>query len=89
METSFENRCNILSELWLNYRDDKDFQDFVKYNDIALPLSFMISEGIIENPGELASSFVDETFDLLLKAVGQEDLGFETLDSLLKAAEEE
>lgn len=89
METSFENRCNILSELWLNYRDNKDFQDFVKYNDIALPLSFMISEGIIENPGELASSFVDETFDLLLKAVGQEDLGFETLDSLLKAAEEE
>jgi hypothetical protein len=89
METTFENKCNILSELWLNYRDNKDFQDFVKYNDIALPLSFMISEGIVENPGELGASFVDETFELLLKAVGQEDLGFETLDSLLKAAEEE
>ena len=88
MNTSFENKCSILSELWLNYRDDKDFQDFVKYNDIALPLSFIIAEGIVDNPGEMAESFVDETFSLLLKAVGIEDLGFETLDGILKKVEE-
>ena len=88
MNTNFENKCSILSELWLNYRDDKDFQDFVKYNDIALPLSFIIAEGIVDNPGEMAESFVDETFNLLLKAVGIEDLGFETLDGILKKVEE-
>jgi len=87
MNTSFENKCSILSELWLNYREEKDFQDFVKYNDIALPLSFIISEGIIDDPGEMAESFIDETFSLLLKAVGIEDLGFETLDGILKKVE--
>jgi len=88
MNTSFENKCSILSELWLNYREEKDFQDFVKYNDIALPLSFIIAEGIVDNPGEMAESFIDETFSLLLKAVGIEDLGFETLDGILKKVEE-
>ena len=88
MQTSFESKCSILSELWLNYREDRDFQDFVKYNDIALPLSFIIAEGIIDNPGEMAESFIDESFTLLLKAVGIEDLGFEALDDILKKVEE-
>jgi hypothetical protein len=83
METSFDNKCEILSELWLNYRDDKNFKDFVKYNDISLPLSFMIVESIIDKPGEMAESYIDESFNLLLKAVGTEDLGFETLDGML------
>lgn len=89
METSFENKCEILSELWLSYRDDDNFKDFVLYNDISLPLSFMISEGIVEKTGEMAESYIEETFSLLLTAVDLKDMGFETLDSLLKAAEEE
>lgn len=83
METSFDNKCEILSELWLNYRDDRNFKDFIKYNDISLPLSFMITESIIDKPGEMAESYIDESFNLLLKAVGTEDLGFETLDGML------
>jgi len=88
MDTSFQSKCDILSELWLNYREDKDFQDFIKYNDISLPLAFMIAEGIIENPGELAEGFIDETFNLLLKAAGVSDLGFQTLDDILKDIED-
>lgn len=89
MTTSFENKCEILSELWLNYRDDDDFRDFVVYNDISLPLSFMISENIIEKTGEMAESYIEETFSLLLKAVGVEDLGFQTLDGMLESVEGE
>lgn len=89
METNFENKCEILSDLWLNYRDDTNFKDFVQYNDIALPLSFMINEHIVEEPTDLATSFIDETFSLLLKAVGVKDLGFQTLDDILNTVGEE
>lgn len=89
METNFESKCDILSDLWLNYRDETKFKDFIQYNDIALPLSFMISEEIVQSPGELAVSFVEETFDLLLKATGVKDLGFETLNDILDTVGEE
>lgn len=89
MGTAFESKCYILSELWLNYRDNTDFKDFVSYNDIALPLSFMVSESIVDQPSALAKSFIEESFDLLLKAIGIDDLGFETLDDILKSADEE
>lgn len=36
--TSFENRCNILSELWIEYRHEEDFKDFVSYNDLGLQI---------------------------------------------------
>ena len=84
METSFDNKCFILSELWLNYRNEVDFQDFIRYNDIGLPLSFMIAEGIVDNPTEAAKSFVTEAFDLFITALGITDTGFETLNDVLK-----
>lgn len=87
METTFDNKCRILSELWLAHRNNEDFKDFISYNDIALPLAFMIEEGIVDNPHDLAKSFIDESFDLLLKAAGVEDLGFETLDGILDSIE--
>jgi hypothetical protein len=33
--TSAENKVIILSELWLNYRYDEQFTDFVEYNDLT------------------------------------------------------
>jgi hypothetical protein len=84
VETSFEAKCDILSELWLNYRKEFDFQDFITYNDIGLPLSFMIAEGIVDNPTEAARSFVTEAFDLFLAALGIKDVGFEALNDVLR-----
>lgn len=80
--TSKENKAMILSDLWLNYRDDEEFKDFVQYNDLGLPLSYAIANGIVEtNP--IAENFIGESFDLLLAGLGVEDTGFETLDELL------
>jgi len=84
METEFDNKCDILAELWLNYRDEVDFQDFVRYTDIGLPLSFMIAEGIVDNPTEAAKSFVSEAFDLFIAALGIQDTGFENLNEVLR-----
>lgn len=84
MTTTFSNKANILADLWINYRSDDDFKDFIDYNDIGLPLSYMIANSIVDKPNELAVKFVEETFDLLLKGLEiQEDTGFETLDDVL------
>jgi hypothetical protein len=65
------------------YQDDPDFEDFFEYNDLGLPLAYLISTGVVEAKTERAKAFVNETFDLLLAAVGVEDTGFETLDKIL------
>lgn len=83
MATTFENKCALLSELWLNYKDDEEFADFVEYNDIGLPLAYAISNGIVEST-EKAERFIEETFALLLAGLEiDEDTGFEDLDDLL------
>ena len=82
--TTFENKCLILSDLWLNYRNNEDFIDFIEYNDMGLPLAYALSEGIV-NGTELSTKFIDETFDLLLAGVGIDDEDWQSLDDLLMA----
>ena len=82
--TEFQNKCSILGELWLNYRDDEEFSDFIEYNDLGLPLAYAISSGIVENT-EKATGFIDEAWALLLAGLDiEEDTGFEDLDDLLQ-----
>jgi hypothetical protein len=85
--TPFLTKTFILGELWLNYRKDPEFQDFIEYNDLGLPLAYAISEGMIEK-STIAENYVLETFDVLLAGLGIEDEGFENLDELLGLAEE-
>ena len=82
--TTLDNKINILSEIWVSYRDEAEFEDFIQYNDLGLPLAYLASTGIIEVKTEKALAFINETFDLLLAGVGiEEDTGFETLDNVL------
>jgi hypothetical protein len=80
--TAFKTRCQILAQLWMEYRGDTEFQDFVEYNDLGLPLAYAISEGIVEKT-DIASNFINEAFEILLSALGVEDTGFESLEDLL------
>ena len=82
MTTSVSNRAIILADLWLNYRQDEEFKDFIDYNDIGLPLSYIIANNIVEL-SPMAEQFINETFDLLLAGLGVEDTGYELLDDLL------
>jgi len=81
-QNSFENKCNVLSDLWMTYRFDKKFEDFVSYNDIGLPLAFLVSEELVK-PNPQAKSMVEETYDLLLAALDKEDGEFESFDDLM------
>lgn len=88
MATPYEDKLAILTELWLNYRDDQNFEEFIAYNDLGLPLAYAISEGIVENT-DLAATFILDTFELLLSGLAiEEDIGFETLDDLIEEAGE-
>lgn len=86
-ETSFETKAQILAELWIDYRKDPEFKEFIEYNDLGLPLAYSISEAIVENTA-LAEKYILETFDLLLAGLGLEDDNFENLDEILGAVEE-
>lgn len=80
--TSYQIKTEILSDLWMNYRTDEEFKDFVEYNDLGLPLAYAIANGIVENSA-MSESFINETWDILLSGLGIEDTGFESLDDLL------
>lgn len=80
--TPFSNKAIILSDLWMSYRYDEEFKDFIEYNDIGLPLAYALAEGIVEETPILVR-FIEETFDLLLASLGIEDTGFESLDEML------
>jgi hypothetical protein len=66
----------------MDYRGDVEFQDFIEYNDLGLPLAYAISEGIVEKT-DISSNFINEAFDILLAALGVEDTGFESLEDML------
>jgi len=80
--TTFENKGLILAELWIDYRDEPDLKDFVSYNDLGLPLGFLVSEGLV-TPSKKAIEMVEETFEMLLVAFGVEDAGFTSIDELM------
>ena len=83
INTPFETRCNILADLWLSYRDEVDFKDFVQYNDVVLPAAFIVSEELA-TPNDRLKLMINETFDLLLAAMDlEEDTGFESIDDML------
>jgi len=86
--TEFDTRCKILADLWLNYRNDEGFEGFVEYNDLGLPLAYMLDAKIVKPEGDLSVNFINETFELLLAALDlEEDFGFGSLDEMLNSIE--
>lgn len=64
---NFADKCGILGELWISYKDDKnvgDFKEFIDYNDIGLPLAYLIAEGLVKETTPLGDQYIDESFDM-------------------------
>lgn len=86
--TEFDTRCQILADLWLNYRGDEGFEAFIEYNDLGLPLAYLLSAKIVKPNVDLATGFINETFELLLAALDlEEDFGFGSLEEMLSSIE--
>ena len=89
MATTFENKCAILSDLWLNYKDNEELQDFVEYNDLGLPLAYLIHTDLV-SVNESGISYVDETFNLLCTGLGVDlDAEYESLNELMELQEDD
>lgn len=86
--TLYSNKVSILAELWMGYRNDVEFQDFIEYNDLGLPLAYAINEDIVKST-DLAKRYIEETFDLFIAGLELEDEGFENLDDVLSTAADE
>ena len=93
--TPFRNKCLILADLWINYRDDENFAEYIKYSDLGLPLAYIFANNIItgkrgkeavEDTFPIATPFIDEAFRVLLDGLDIEDLGFELIDDVFEAA---
>lgn len=82
MTTLPQNKIKILSELWMKYRDEEAFEEFLDYNDIGLPLAYFIDSEIV-TASPRADLYLTESFDMLIASLELEDEGFETLDDML------
>jgi hypothetical protein len=80
--TPFEKQCDILAELWLNYRDDENFSDFIEYNDVGMPLSYL-SHSKLAIATDEGKMMIGETWSVLLESLSLTDTGFDSLEDLL------
>lgn len=85
MQTDFLNKVQILGSLWANYQDDKEMKEFMEFNDIGLPLAYLVAEKLAVET-DAGTRFIEETFDLLMISLGIEDTGFEYLDEVFTKA---
>jgi len=79
---TFENKITILAELWMNYRDDEDLQDFVEYNDLGLPLAYFLMNEIVL-PTSQSELYINETYDLFIASLQVADREWKSLDEVL------
>jgi hypothetical protein len=77
----FKKKCNILNQVWTDYRFEVDFQDFIEYNDLGLPLAALIDEEIVSATPR-AEVYVEETYILLLHALGIEEKDYDSLEAM-------
>lgn len=80
MALNLADKSGLMAELWMNYRDDKNFSDFFGYNDIGLPISYYLAEGLITELTPLGEQYIMETCDMFLALIGVTE---EDVDSLV------
>jgi hypothetical protein len=80
-QTDFDSRALILGQLWVNFKTDDEWSDFMEYNDLGLPLAFAFAEGIINHTPTL-EQYINETWDLFIEALDIEDEGFARLEDI-------
>ena len=88
MATPFSNKCKILGDLWIFFKEDEDFAEFIQYNDLGLPLAYFISEGMVTVTDEKVNDFVNETWDLFIQGLGlDENTEYTSLEEIENALE--
>ena len=77
--TPFDTQCEILSDLWLNYRDEDSVVPLFEYFDMGFPLAYAHNQGIVKLE-PVGKSMVEKAWEGMLEAFGHEqDTGFADL----------
>lgn len=87
----FEIECQVLSGLWMDYRSEQVFEEFIEYNDIGLPLAHYVADGLIRKSAlePAAITYISDTYTLLFQMLNLPlSHEYETIDDLLAAAED-
>lgn len=86
INTDFSKKCDILTQFWMQYRDEEVFESYCEYNDLGLPLAFAINEGIVKTTDQ-AEAYINEAYDLLCETLGVEIKIYDSLDDMFMGAE--
>jgi hypothetical protein len=67
-KTTFSDKCRILGDFWLDYREDaskdENWAKFFEYADMGLPLAFLIDRGYADNATDIGTEVIDETWNV-------------------------
>jgi hypothetical protein len=78
----YADKTGLLGQLWIDYRDDENFSLFMEYNDIGLPLSYVVAEGLVPELTQLGEDYVDETLEMFFKLLEISEQEVEMLDKI-------
>ena len=93
---NFENKCRILSDLWIHNKSEEKEEDFVeeydlyeliRYADLSLPLAYLINAELV-TPKEESLKLIDEAYAILVEFLeldANED--FETFQQMINELE--
>jgi hypothetical protein len=93
---NFENKCRILSDLWIHNKDEDKEEDFVeeydlyeliRYGDLGLPLAHFVHHDLVIL-NEESTKLINETYDILVEFLdldANED--FETFQQMINELE--
>ena len=86
--TDFSNICDILGQLYAEYKEDPGFREFIEFNDLGLPLAYLERENLCNITGD-GETYITETWELFLTSLNLNDEGFKNLDEVLAASKNE
>lgn len=69
----FADKAGIIGQLWIEFRHDEDFEQFMEYNDLGCPLGYMIAEGIVKEPSPLGEEMLVETYRMFMELINVTD----------------
>lgn len=80
--TPFDKQCEILTDMWLNYRDDENIEELFHYFDIGFPLAFAYHEQLATLT-DTGMALISDCWIGVLEALGTEDTGFDNLIDII------
>ena len=76
----FSDKTGVIGQLWIEFRNDEDFDDFMDYNDLGCPMAYMVAEGLIKDLTPVGEEMIEETFKMFLELINVTE---EEIDSVL------